>query len=356
MSRTGKVAHHEAEWEKRDHDRSLWVCMFGADMIYPLNPVQTMTEITSRVEAIILDIHFGLPFILMDAVEDEDQLRLGKSLVFVFRVHDQNLALLKYILDFETVRSVNVYNLFMQRGISVHVLRTYLKLIGLPYISHILRPLMSEIIKKKVVRDDDKEDELITHPLRNINVWTLLESSQRALDAVLMTTEHIPDELFIICSYFRHVCGERYPSETHYPVVGTVFFTHFVCRAICQPYEYGLIDEEPTRDQERLFLLIGKAIRKVARTEIYDDDDLSAMNVFIDSNVKQVQSFLDTISSNQVNPNRKSTSLYFKKMTVPNHVLFTSLDFIHSNILKSSIKIDNIIHENSDLIEIKVAY
>ena len=52
-----------------------------------------------------MDEYFGLPFILMDTVDEEDELRLGKSLTFVFKIHDQNMALLKYVLDFETVRS-----------------------------------------------------------------------------------------------------------------------------------------------------------------------------------------------------------------------------------------------------------
>ena len=64
MPRSRRVSNYEYDWEKKDHDRSLMVCMYGADMIYPLNPLQALSEVSRRVESVCV-IYFACIYVLL---------------------------------------------------------------------------------------------------------------------------------------------------------------------------------------------------------------------------------------------------------------------------------------------------
>ena len=78
--------------------------------------------------------------------------------------------------------------------------------------------------------------------------------------------------------------------------VGGFAFLRFINLALVTPVQYGILQQEPSKDIRRQLMLISKVLQNVANGTDFKEAHMEVMNKFVERNRIKIFQFFDAIS------------------------------------------------------------
>lgn len=157
---------------------------------------------------------------------------------------------------------------FLLRGASTHVFQESL-----------------EMDPTKMTDEDSKE----------VNQLALELVCERFLQEIFRSATKFPIELKEILSHTKRVVDRSLPGATSSAVAGFAFL-RFINLALVTPVQYGILDEEPSKQIRRELLLISKVLQNVANGTVFKEQHMESMNKFVERNRGNIYQYFDKIS------------------------------------------------------------
>jgi len=130
------------------------------------------------------------------------------------------------------------------------------------------------------------------------NLKKVLSISQSFLDTIFGSIDDFPLSFRRLLRHAQDEVTKRFP-EMRRLVVGGFTFLRFFCPAIVTPQRFGLMTEQPSRDNQRGLVLISKLLQNLANDVEYDGqkENYSNMNDFIKANRAGLINWFDKLTS-----------------------------------------------------------
>lgn len=143
----------------------------------------------------------------------------------------------------------------------------------------------------------------------SINQDNLLRLTKQILDSILLSTEDFPPQLNSMCiCLLRVLCTKFSDTDTCIRAIGTVVFLRFINPAIVSPYEFGIVDEQPSPRVLRGLTLVSKILQNIANNvEFSKEEHMLPFNYFVRQQFEPVRGWITDISSER-NSSRRSQS------------------------------------------------
>ncbi|NXS72559.1 RASL1 protein, partial [Pandion haliaetus] len=219
--------------------------------------------------------------ILEEVTSRESRQDVATKLVKIFLGQGLAVPLLDYLTTRELARTTDPNTLFRSNSLASKSVEQFMKVVGLPYLHEVLKPVVNRIFEeKKYVELDPGKMELShsrrRHPRRRISFKgsvseaRVRESSLELLkgylgnivDAIVGSVEKCPLLMRVAFKQLRRRVEERFPSAQHEEVryfsISGFLFLRFFAPAILTPKLFSLRDQHADPRTSRTLLLLAK--------------------------------------------------------------------------------------------------
>ncbi|KAL4220643.1 Ras GTPase-activating protein 2 [Mactra antiquata] len=246
----------------------------------------------------------------------------AQPLVRVFLHHGKLVPFIETFANYEITHTIDHPTLFRGNTLLTKTVDELMKLVGLPYLHHILKPIISQICTEHLSCEIDptrlQDSENI-----NTNLDNLRHYIDQIFDAITDSGLICPTEMSQAFFTLRQVACKHYPdnNEIHYQVVSGFVFLRFFAPAILGPRFFELTEDTPDTQTNRTLTLISKAIQGLGNLvcskswsfSMKEDYMIPLFTQLSDtSHINAIKMFLDIISSST-----KAHSSYIGTREVP---------------------------------------
>lgn len=263
---------------------------------------------------------------------------LARALVTVFEFHELTITLLQHLIR-EEASDVHASNMLF-RGFSpaMKLSKEYLDIIGLSYLQQILGVTLKIICKEPSGYDIDRK-KLSDVGLLNQNLSRFYAIVQEIFVNILGSIRAMPPQLRIICHSLFEAVGSSSFSDKQSRTISDFVFAKTICPAILSPFSYGIVDDLPGPEVNRLLLLITKMIQAIANGKAFPANDvLEPLNHLIPKYQERVHEFLAHVVD--IPPSFGADAQSFM---ISEEVLTSSVRTIHRHLKDDSDKIRGIL-------------
>eukprot|EP01133_Synstelium_polycarpum_P005253 gene5253-6079_t len=226
---------------------------------------------------------------------------LANTLIRVFECTEHSSYLLKVLTDHEIETTDNPDIIFRGNSLATKSVDLYMKLVGLPYLSATIGPLIRKIYtsKKSCEIDPTKLDK--GEDIKK-NAKTLVGWVKKMTAAILASAPACPGPLREVFRAIQSKVAERYPADeiTRFTAVSGFIFLRFFCPSILAPKLFELMPDHPGIKTTRSLILIAKTLQNLANlVEFgeYKEDFMKDMNRFVLDNMDNMKGFINTLST-----------------------------------------------------------
>ncbi|KAM9963017.1 hypothetical protein ACTFIW_006238 [Dictyostelium discoideum] len=226
---------------------------------------------------------------------------VSNNLIRVFEKTGKCLYLLKSLTDHEIDSTNNPDIIFRGNSLATKSVDLFMKLIGIPYLSQTIGPLIKKIYSSKKSCEIDptklEKGEDIKKNCKNLLSWV-----KKMTTAILSSVNNCPGPLREVFKSIQDKVVQRYPKDeiTRYTAVSGFIFLRFFCPAILAPKLFDLMPDHPGIKTTRSLILIAKTLQNLAnQVEFgeYKEDFMKDMNRFVIDNMENMKSFINTLST-----------------------------------------------------------
>ncbi|KAK5582968.1 hypothetical protein RB653_004558 [Dictyostelium firmibasis] len=226
---------------------------------------------------------------------------VSNNLIRVFEKTGKCLYLLKSLTDHEIDSTNNPDIIFRGNSLATKSVDLFMKLIGIPYLSQTIGPLIKKIYSSKKSCEIDptklEKGEDIKKNCKNLLSWV-----KKMTTAILSSINNCPGPLREVFKSIQDKVVQRYPKDeiTRYTAVSGFIFLRFFCPAILAPKLFDLMPDHPGIKTTRSLILIAKTLQNLAnQVEFgeYKEDFMKDMNRFVIDNMDNMKSFINTLST-----------------------------------------------------------
>ncbi|KAN0045212.1 hypothetical protein ACTA71_005589 [Dictyostelium dimigraforme] len=226
---------------------------------------------------------------------------VSNNLIRVFEKTGKCLYLLKSLTDHEIDSTNNPDIIFRGNSLATKSVDLFMKLIGIPYLSQTIGPLIKKIYSSKKSCEIDptklEKGEDIKKNCKNLLSWV-----KKMTTAILSSINNCPGPLREVFKSIQEKVVQRYPKDeiTRYTAVSGFIFLRFFCPAILAPKLFDLMPDHPGIKTTRSLILIAKTLQNLAnQVEFgeYKEDFMKDMNRFVIDNMDNMKSFINTLST-----------------------------------------------------------
>lgn len=241
--------------------------------------------------------------ILLSQASAKKEKVVADCLVKAFEARKTGAHYIKTIIQSEIENTPNPNIIFRGNTVGTKSVDTYMRLVGLPYLSTVLGPVITEIYqgKKSCELDTQRINGSSKEKTAEKNLVNLLSYCKRIFEAISTSFNRCPAAFRNIFEYIQEVVVKRFPDDEviRYTAPGGFIFLRFFCPAILNPKLFNLANDHPTENVNRDLTLIAKTIQNLANLVPFGQKEpyMEGVNSFIIEYTPQMKVFLDTLCS-----------------------------------------------------------
>ncbi|KAL6060996.1 Neurofibromin 1, variant 2 [Balamuthia mandrillaris] len=235
-----------------------------------------------------------------DSVDVNSQKDLTKALINLFSHNGTVLTLLKGIMYEEIQNTLDLSTLFRANSIAAKMLGHYIRMVGVPYITKMLSPLLEEIYNEdKSLEIDSFRNEQLTETEVRENTEELGKICTKFLDRVDSVLEECPYQFRVICNFLHEEVKKKFPDIAWPVAVGNFFYLRFICPAIVAPETMSpeLVQYTTKKNTKRTLVLVSKTLQNVANgTKFFKEPFMMGMGPWIRDNLPRCEKVFEHLA------------------------------------------------------------
>lgn len=239
---------------------------------------------------------------LFDATSSNISDKVVLALLSLFGSHTSFLSLCKTAISMEVEVTSSAEVLFRRNSMASKLIamcfrsngHLYLVNTIQTYIDHICEdPKGFEIDPKKLEAELEANAEVNRAKALRENKKNLAKICQLILDNIIKSQQECPQIFRKILSYAAEESEKKFPRSKQL-CVGGLIFLRFFCPAIVTPQLFGLREELPPADAQRILTLITKILLNLANgvEGVKKEEFMNSMDFFIYQNFDRVSDYL----------------------------------------------------------------
>ncbi|EPQ01943.1 RasGAP-activating-like protein 1 [Myotis brandtii] len=223
---------------------------------------------------------------------------------------------LDYLTRRELARTTDPNTLFRSNSLASKSMEQFMKLVGMPYLHEVLKPVISRVFeeKKYIELDPCKMDLGRTKRLsfkgtsseehvREASLGLLMGYLGPIVDAIVGSVGHCPPAMRLAFKRLHRRVEERFPQDEHkdvkYLAISGFLFLRFFAPAILTPKLFDLRDHHADPQTGRSLLLLAKAVQSIGNLgqQLGQGKELwmAPLHPFLLQSILRVRDFLDQL-------------------------------------------------------------
>ncbi|XP_036295351.1 rasGAP-activating-like protein 1 [Pipistrellus kuhlii] len=223
---------------------------------------------------------------------------------------------LDYLTRRELARTTDPNTLFRSNSLASKSMEQFMKLVGMPYLHEVLKPVISRVFeeKKYIELDPSKMDLGRTKRLsfkgsaseehvREASLGLLMGYLGPIVDAIVGSVGRCPPAMRLAFKQLYRRVEERFPRDEHkdvkYLAISGFLFLRFFAPAILTPKLFDLRDQHADPQTGRSLLLLAKAVQSIGNLgqQLGQGKELwmAPLHPFLLQSILRVRDFLDQL-------------------------------------------------------------
>ncbi|XP_045056728.1 rasGAP-activating-like protein 1 isoform X2 [Desmodus rotundus] len=223
---------------------------------------------------------------------------------------------LDYLTRRELARTTDPNTLFRSNSLASKSMEQFMKLVGMPYLHEVLKPVISRVFeeKKYIELDPCKMDLSRTKRLsfkgtpsedhvREASLGLLTGYLGPIVDAIVGSVGRCPPAMRLAFKQLHRRVEERFPQAEHkdvkYLAISGFLFLRFFAPAILTPKLFDLRDQHADPQTSRSLLLLAKAVQSIGNLgqQLGQGKELwmAPLHPFLLQSISRVRDFLDQL-------------------------------------------------------------
>ncbi|KAM6340300.1 rasGAP-activating-like protein 1 [Alca torda] len=254
--------------------------------------------------------------ILEEVTSGESRQDVATKLVKIFLGQGLAVPLLDYLTTRELARTTDPNTLFRSNSLASKSVEQFMKLVGLPYLHEVLKPVVNRIFeeKKYVELDPGKMDLSRSRRISfkgSLSEAQVRESSLELLkgylgdivDAIVGSVEKCPLLMRMAFKQLRRRVEERFPSAQHeearYFSISGFLFLRFFAPAVLTPKLFSLREQHADPRTSRTLLLLAKALQSIGNLGLQlgqgKEPWMAPLHAILLPSITRIKAFLDRL-------------------------------------------------------------
>ncbi|KAL2767764.1 rasGAP-activating-like protein 1 isoform 3 [Daubentonia madagascariensis] len=241
---------------------------------------------------------------------------LATKLVKLFLGRGLSGPFLDYLTRREVARTTDHNTLFRSNSLASKSMEQFMKLVGMPYLHEVLKPVISRVFEEKKYMELDpcKMDLGRTRrisfkgvpseeQMRETSLGLLTGYLGPIVDTIVGSVGRCPLAMRLVFKQLRGRVEERFPQAEHedvkYLAISGFLFLRFFAPAILTPKLFDLRDQHADPQTSRSLLLLAKAVQSIGNLgqQLGQGKELwmAPLHPFLLQSISRVRDFLDRL-------------------------------------------------------------
>ncbi|XP_045632360.1 rasGAP-activating-like protein 1 isoform X2 [Ursus americanus] len=241
---------------------------------------------------------------------------LATKLVKLFLGQGLAGPFLDYLTRREVTRTTDPNTLFRSNSLASKAMEQFMKLVGMPYLHEVLKPVINRVFEEKKYMELDpcKMDLGRTRRIsfkgapseehvRDASLGLLTGYLGPIVDAIVGSVGRCPPAMRLVFKQLRQCVEERFPQAEHedvkYLAVSGFLFLRFFAPAVLTPKLFDLRDQHADPQTSRSLLLLAKAVQSIGNLgqQLGQGKELwmAPLHPFLLQSISRVRHFLDQL-------------------------------------------------------------
>ncbi|XP_067556767.1 rasGAP-activating-like protein 1 isoform X2 [Pseudorca crassidens] len=254
--------------------------------------------------------------VLEELTSGDCRQELATKLVKLFLGQGLAGPFLDYLTRREVARTTDPNTLFRSNSLASKSMEQFLKLVGMPYLHEVLRPVINRVFEEKKYMELDpcKMDLGRTRRIsfkgvpseehvREASLGLLTGYLGPIVDTIVGSVGRCPPAIRLAFKQLRQCVEERFPQAEHKDVknlaISGFLFLRFFAPAILTPKLFDLRDQHADPQTRRSLLLLAKAVQSIGNLgqQLGQGKELwmAPLHPFLLQSISRVRDFLDQL-------------------------------------------------------------
>ncbi|XP_049553638.1 rasGAP-activating-like protein 1 isoform X3 [Orcinus orca] len=254
--------------------------------------------------------------VLEELTSGDCRQELATKLVKLFLGQGLAGPFLDYLTRREVARTTDPNTLFRSNSLASKSMEQFLKLVGMPYLHEVLRPVINRVFEEKKYMELDpcKMDLGRTRRIsfkgapseehvREVSLGLLTGYLGPIVDTIVGSVGRCPPAIRLTFKQLRQCVEERFPQAEHKDVknlaISGFLFLRFFAPAILTPKLFDLRDQHADPQTRRSLLLLAKAVQSIGNLgqQLGQGKELwmAPLHPFLLQSISRVRDFLDQL-------------------------------------------------------------
>ncbi|XP_035690611.1 rasGAP-activating-like protein 1 [Branchiostoma floridae] len=252
------------------------------------------------------------PLSMLEEVMTMDRMDIATTLVKVFLGEGMVVQFLDALNTQEILNTKDPNTLFRGNSLATKSMDQFLKVVGMPYLHEVLRPVVDQIFedKKTVELDPCKVDSCRRRlSVKSQSDGQLLEHSamiltgylEQIIDNIVMSVDQCPPVIRLAFRQLSKRVEDRFPEhqDVKYLAISGFLFLRFFAPAVLSPKLFALRDQHADAKTSRTCTLLAKVIQSIGNLGLQcgrgKETWMEPLHPFIQDSSSRVQDFLDQL-------------------------------------------------------------
>eukprot|EP01103_Thecamoeba_quadrilineata_P012386 TRINITY_DN3187_c0_g1_i1.p1 TRINITY_DN3187_c0_g1~~TRINITY_DN3187_c0_g1_i1.p1 ORF type:complete len:789 (-),score=103.91 TRINITY_DN3187_c0_g1_i1:70-2436(-) len=288
-----------------------------------------VVEYNDLLMVLLGDSNFEVVRLLSKLVTIDDLEDVGNSLVRVFEKHGQCHNLIHNLIYWEIEKTNTPEVMFRGNTLTTKVVDGYMKLRTLPYLHRTLKPLFDSLLSSPKMSYELDPTRLKKGEDLKKNAANLLSKVTLLFNSIVNSIDDIPAGLRWMFSDVRTQVVNKWNTpekeSLKYKSVSGFYFLRLFGPALLSPKLFGLMDVHPKRKMARALTLLAKILQNLGNLVEFGAKEpyMADMNSFITSNIDQMKSFIDLLTTIPEEDISDPIEVWYEKEMSTLHNLFS---------------------------------
>lgn len=260
------------------------------------------------------------PLSLIEKLTPADQVTLAHQLVRLFIGRDLVTEFLDYMTLQEIRKSTNPFTLFRSNSLAAKCMEQFMKIIGMPYLSDTLKPVLDKIFEERKYCELDPSK---TAERRKSSTFRRLSNSLKPVDeqerslsiltdyleaimtSILSSVNSCPASMRAAFRNIAHRVSDHFrekpgSEDAKYTAVSAFLFLRFFAPAVLGPKLFGLQDNHAEKNVSRTLTILAKTVQKIGNIEFPrrsgKEEWMESLHTWIAFYTDEVKDFLDKLT------------------------------------------------------------
>ncbi|XP_075390161.1 rasGAP-activating-like protein 1 isoform X1 [Tenrec ecaudatus] len=287
------------------------------DRVLPSLHYQPLTDLLMESALDPTEEDTASPLALLEELTSGDcRQDLATKLVKLFLGRGLAGPFLDYLTRREVARTTNPNTLFRSNSLASKSMEQFMKLVGMPYLHEVLKPMVSRVFEEKKYMELDPckmelgrtrrisfKGALSEEHVRETSLGLLTGYLGPIVDAIVGSVGRCPLTMRLAFRKLGQRVQERFPQPEHedvkYLAISGFLFLRFFAPAILTPKLFDLRDQHADPQTSRSLLLLAKAVQSIGNLgqQLGQGKELwmAPLHPFLLQSISRVRDFLDRL-------------------------------------------------------------